>query len=275
MSINLTYIASSGNVYDLMADRAIRTKTANYHKWTWGVAGVAQQYGKNVTGFTKDPAVYESRLMFRGLYAENKVLIENLHEDFELDILSLKPGRIVWGEYYIDCFITSSSTYPDDYNRTVNDIEIYCPYPFWLKDVKRSFYVQSGSSGGSGLDYPYDFPHDYAHDASGSESWSPGTALPSEYTMQIYGAVQNPSVSVGGLTIGAYVTLSAGEYLTIDSKNHTVIKTGTDGAQTNMFDYRIKETSIFQKIPGGNLEVIWSGLFGFDLTLHTERSEPR
>lgn len=275
MSINLTYIASSGHEYNLMADRAIRTKSANYHKWSWGVAGVAQQFGRNVTGFTKDPAVYESRLMFRGLYSENKQMIEDLHEDFELDILSLKPGRIVWGSYYIDCFVTASSTYPDDYNRTVNDIEIFCPYPFWLKDISRSFYVKGGAVGDEGLDYPFDYPFDYAHDSSGSESWATGTALPSEYTMQIYGAVTNPIVSIGGIPIGVYATIASGEYLTIDSKSHTVVKTGTDGTETNLFDYRLKETSIFQKLPGGTLEVVWNGLFGFDLTLHTERSEPR
>lgn len=274
MSINITYIASSGNQYDLMADKAIRTKTANYHKWEWRSAGVQQQYGLHLTGFTRDPAVYESKLMFRGTYLENKDLIERLHEDFELDLLTVRPATLIWGEYYINCFIYASSTYPDEFNRTVNDIEVFCPYPFWMKDVKRSFYVQSGG-GDTGLDYPYDYPFDYAHDSSGSESWATGTALPSEYTMTIYGAVVDPMVTVGGVTIGVYDTILAGEYVTIDSRSHTVVKTGTDGTQTNLFDYRVKTSSIFERLKGGNLDVVWSGLFGFDLTLHTERSEPR
>lgn len=274
MKINITYIASSGNTYDLMADRAIRTKDANYHKWTWGAVGPALQFGQNVTGFIRDPALYETRLMFLGTFAANKSQIEALHEDFELDLISKRPGRIIWGEYYIDCYITTSSTYPDDSNRTVNDIEIFVPYPFWIKDITRSFYVQSGASE-SGLDYPYDYPFDYAHDSSGSESWATGTALPSEYTMQIYGPVTDPMVSIGGVTIGVYATLSSGEYITIDSRTHTVTKTGQDGEKTDLFDYRVKTSSIFDRIPGGTLEIIWSGLFGFDLTLHTERSEPR
>ena len=133
MSINITYVASSGNTYDLMADRAIRTKNANYHKWTWAAAGNAVQFGRHVTGFTRDPAVYETRLMFRGTYAQNKADIEALHEDFERDMINNTPGKIIWGSYYIECFVTASSTYPDDYNRTVNDIEIFCPYPFWMR----------------------------------------------------------------------------------------------------------------------------------------------
>lgn len=274
MSINITYIASSGNTYDLMADRAIRTKNANYHKWEWAAAGTAQQFGRHVTGFTRSPATYQTKLMFRGTYSENKELIQNLHEDFELDMITMRPARIIWGEYYIECYITASSTYPDDANRTVNDIEIFCPYPFWIKDISRSFSA-GGSASATGLDYPYDYPFDYAHDASGSEPWATGTLLPSEYTMVIYGAVVNPMVMVNDLQIGVYATISEGEYVTIDSRNHTVFKTGTDGTQTNLFDYRVKTNSIFQRISGGSLLIEWSGLFGFDLTLHTERSEPR
>ena len=274
MSINITYISSSGHEYDLMADRAILTKNANYHKWTWVASGTAQQFGKNVTGFIRDSAVYETRLMFRGTYAENKTLIQNLHEDFELDMITLRPAKIIWGEYYIECFVTASSTYPDDANRTVNDIEIYCPYPFWIKDVTRSF-SSGGTASETGLDYPYDYPFEYAHDASGSVPWATGTLLPSEYTMIIYGAVSNPIVSINGLQIGVYATISAGEYVTIDSRNHTVIKTGVDGMETNLFDDRVKTNSIFARLGGSNLLVEWNGLFAFDVTLHTERSEPR
>ena len=274
MSINITYVASSGNTYDLMADRAIRTKNANYHKWTWAAAGNAVQYGRHVTGFTRDPAVYETRLMFRGTYAQNKADIEALHEDFERDMINNTPGKIIWGDYYIECFVTASSTYPDDYNRTVNDITIFCPYPFWMKDVKRHFDVQSGG-GGAGLDYPFDYDFDYAEDASGEEVWATGTNLPSEFTMVIYGAASDPAVTINGATIGVYATLLSTDYLTIDSRSHTVTKTANDGTITNLFDYRFKTTSIFDRIPGGPLTISWSGLFGFDLVLHTERSEPR
>lgn len=274
MSINITYTASSGNVYDLMADKAIRTKTANYHKWSWGVVKTSQQFGDNVTGFTRAGSVYTTKLMFRGTYAANKTQIENLHEDFELDIYNRTPGTIQWGDYYVRCFITASSTYPDDNNRTVNDIEIYCPYPFWQKDVSRSFQIGSGG-GGTGLDYPFDYDYDYAQDASGDEVWAPGTNLPSEYTMIIYGAATDPVVTINGSQFGAYATLLAGDYLTIDSRNHTVTKTANDGTVTNLFDYRLKNESIFSRIPGGSLAITWSGLFAFDLILHTERSEPR
>lgn len=274
MSASITYIASSGNTYDLMADRAIRTKNANYHKWNWTAAGTAQQFGRHVTGFTRNPATYQTRLMFRGTYAQNKTLIENLHEDFELDMISNRPARIIWNDYYIECFVTSSSTYPDGDNRTVNDIEIFCPYPFWIRDITRSFSSGSGSLS-QGLDYPFDYDYDYTHDASGTVPWATGTLLPSEYTLVIFGAVVNPMIMVNDLQIGVYATITAGEYVTIDSRNHTVIKTGTDGTLTNLFDYRVKENSIFQRLSGGNLLVEWSGLFGFDLTLHTERSEPR
>ena len=47
------------------------------------------------------------------------------------------------------------------------------------------------------------------------------------------------------------------------------------GKEINLFDYRDKTQSVFERIPGGNLRLNWTGTFGFDLTLFEERSEPR
>ena len=60
-----------------------------------------------------------------------------------------------------------------------------------------------------------------------------------------------------------------GETLVIDSKKHTVMM-----GDTNIFDARGKEYSVFEKIPAGALDVAWDG-FDFSITLLEERSEPK
>ena len=69
-------------------------------------------------------------------------------------------------------------------------------------------------------------------------------------------------------------TLEATEYLVIDSTNHTVTKYLANSTNVSIFDKRDKTKSVFEKIPAGTLNLTWTGLFGFDLVLFDERSEP-
>lgn len=273
--INLQYIASSGNTYNLKGD-GIRTKKANYHAWKWGVNGTNLQFGNRISDFTRKPAEYETRLILDGTYNERKQILEALHDDFELDVRNKTPGKVIWGDYYIECYITSSSTYPDGNNVwTDNDVIFYCPYPFWVKEETKEFAVQEVPGGQTYLDYPYDYEYDYFYGNPGTAVWQTGFPLQSKFRLTIYGAVNNPRIQINGYPYQVNDMLSEGEYLVIDSRNNSVIKHTESGQEINVFDYRDKVRSIFEPIPGGNLTLNWTGAFGFDLTLYEERSEPR
>ena len=275
MSVPLKYVASSGNVYDLKSD-GIRTKTANYHKWNWGVNGTALQFGTRVANFKRNPATYTTRLIFNGSVNERKTMIENLHEDFELDVRNMQTGRIIWGDYYIDCYITSSSTAPDRNEVwTDNDITIYCPYPFWIKEETRTFMPQEAPGEQQYLDYDFDYEYDYFYGNPGIAIWQLDFPFPSEFRMTVFGPAVNPRVLINGYPYQFNDTLEAGEYVVIDSRSNKITKHLVNGYTVNIFDLRNKEQSIFEPIPGGNLTFNWSGQFGFDLTLYEERSEPR
>ena len=275
MSIQLQYIASSGNVYNMKAD-GIRTKKANYHKWKWGVNGTALQYGLRVSDFTMKPAEYETTLIFEGSYNDRKELIEALHEDFELDVRTMRPGRIIWGDYYIDCFVISSSTEPNAQLDlwTDNTVKLYCPHPFWIKENKQSFFAKEAPAGQTFLDYPYDYQYDYYFGNPGAAVWQTGVPFESEFLLTIYGPVSNPRIQINGYPYQIFTELSDSEYAVIDSRNHTIVK-HTNAGNINEFDNRDKVNSVFKAIPGGTLQFIWTGAFGFDLTLFEERSEPR
>lgn len=275
MRVNLKYKASSGNIYDLQASKLL-TRAANYHLWAFEAVGTELQFGLRVSNFIKEPAAYETQLVFRGPEIQRKAMIEALHEDFERDIRNKTPGRIIWGDYYIDCYITESSTGPDDtYLWTDNDIVIYCPYPFWIKEETKSFTAKEAPEGQTFLDYDYDFDYDFFLSNPGVEIWHKDFPFQSEFKMIVYGPVVDPRIIIDGHPYQFNDTLVATEYAVIDSRNSSITKYTSSNQPVNIFDLRDKINSIFQPIPGGDLTVTWSGLFGFDVTLYEERSEPR
>ena len=46
---------------------------------------------------------------------------------------NLTTGKVYWNSYYAECYITSIDPQPDEFRQKVN-IEVYCPYPFWIKE---------------------------------------------------------------------------------------------------------------------------------------------
>ena len=68
--------------------------------------------------------------------------------------------------------------------------------------------------------------------------------------------------------------LEAGEYLVIDSLTKKIFKVKRNGEKINEFHLRDSMFDVFQKIPPEDCTITWSGLFGFDLTIFSERSEP-
>ena len=273
--MKLQYTASSGNNYDLNVDR-LRTREANYHEWEWIFNGTELQYGMRVSDIAKKPAEYVTTLTFSGSHDQRNTLIENLHEDFELDIRHQTPGRITWGKYYIDCYIKSSSTAPDENLLwTDNKLTILCPYPFWIKETTRQFYPKSVPAGQVFLDYEYDYDYDFYYGNPGTAIWHRDFPFASKFALTIYGPVADPRVLINGYPYQINDTLGQVEYAVIDSRFNTIVKHDANGQPVNIFDLRDKQKSVFEPIPAGPLRVLWSGAFGFDITLFEERSEPR
>lgn len=274
--VNLRYVASSGRSYNLRSD-TLRTRSgANFHKWNWNTSVVDLKYGSRVVAFTRPAAVYEATLTLFGTSKSKRTQLEALHDDFELDVRNMTPGRLIWNDYYIECYATESSTQPDDSNMIVdNKVRFYCPHPFWIKEETRSFPPQVSGTEETFLDYPYDYPYDYYSGGSGEAVWPTDFPFESDFRMVIYGPAANPKVMINGHGYQVIDVLEASEHVVIDSKLGTVEKTTALGQKVNVFDLRNKEESVFEMIPPGTLSISWPGTFGFDLTLYEERSEPR
>ena len=274
MRVPITYIASSGHKYNLISN-GIRHAKANYHVWAYKVQGTKLQYGTRVADFAKDPAIYETELILEGGERQRQAIVDALHDDFEADLRNRKAGRIIWGDYYIDCFVIESNTAPTDIpTRTLNKIKIYAPYPYWVQDYKIEL-LPSEETESEFLDFPFNFPFDFTAPTIGETTIKSDFPFDSEFEMVIFGPAVNPRVTINYYSYVLYTTIPDGAYVVIDSRKKTVMQFNTDGTQSNIFNLRNKTDSIFQKIPGGNLRISWDATFGVNITIHRERSEPR
>lgn len=274
--VKLQYVASSGRAYNLRSDTLRTRSNANFHKFSWDVEAVDLQLGSRVSGFKRPAALYDATLSLFGSAKERKALLEALHDDFELDVRNVTPGRLTWNDYYIECFAKSSITKPDDSNIFVdNTVSFYCPYPFWIKEETKNFLVQESGITEEFLDYPHDYDYDYYSGESGSATWKTDFPFKSDFLMVIYGPAANPRIVINDHVYQILDVLGESEYVMIDSKKGTIVKTTAGGQKVNAFDLRNKEESVFEKIPEKTLLISWPGTFGFDLTLYEERSEPR
>lgn len=124
-------------IFDLMVDD-FRIKEANFHTFTWEKTATEKRYGESVKAFTKQPATYETTLMLQGSEQYRKDILNKLHNAIEADVINGSPGRIYWESYFIECYIVSSETSPAEGQSpfvTENKLSIYCPYPFWTREV--------------------------------------------------------------------------------------------------------------------------------------------
>lgn len=264
----INYIASSGNNYALTVDR-IRTKSANLHAWTFEPEATKLRYGERISDFHKDAAAYQFKLIITGGPTQRKAILDALHDDFENDVRNLTPGRVTFGDWYCDCYITASSTAPGSVSHwTENEITVYVPSGFWIRQESHTFSPQTPSPTGF-LKYDYDYNYDYTPPALSLATWNAGTKFESKFIMKIYGPCTNPLVTINGHPYLVRVSVSSGETLVINSANNTVML-----GNVNAFDDRDKENSVFAPIPPGALSVEY-GKFSFDLTLLEERSEPK
>ena len=272
--VDVVYEASSGATYNLQTNgKWIRE--ANFHTWAWLPNGTDLLIGKRVSSFGKDPATYKTTLIFHGTAISRAAQIAKLHEEFENDIRSMKTGRLYWGDWYVDCYIIASSTDPAACDWTANTVDVYCPNPFWIKQESRSFMKQEEPPAQQDfLDYDFDYYYDYFLGAIGTEKWVRSFTFAAEFRMIIYGPVSNPRITINGYPYQVDDTLESTEYMVIDSRQNTITKYLAGGTSISIFDKRNKVQSVFEQIPGGTLAVNWTGLFGFDLIIFDERSEP-
>lgn len=206
-------------------------------------------------------------------------IMNRIEEVTEYDIINEKSGKLWVGEYYLPCVVSATdlSDYEEYYYAVNSKVQITALYPFWLKEQYFSFAkAETDNEEDEFLDYPYGYNYDYRGRIAGIGYVNNKHYAGSEFIMRIFGPVVNPTIAINETTYVFYVTLDDGEFLTVDTRDGTVIRSRIDGKTVNEFDKRKKDVPIYTaKLKRGSNLIVWNGAFGIDFTLFEKRSEPR
>lgn len=271
------YQNSIWEIYSLQ-EFGVKIKNAKLHSYSWNVTERKHRFGAAVRDFKKDAIEYKIELRISGTDNRKKEIENILFEAFERDINTKRPGKLLYDDYYIECYITASETSPDEYFGLKKTITAYCPYPFWIKETTYQYFPEPPEAVKyteleEGIMFP-EFPFDFCTE-TGEEVLINPSFNDSNFIMTIYGFAENPQLNIAGHPYKVEATINEGEQLVINSLTHTVQKIGRLGEITNLYNARGKIYSVFKKIPPGTNTLQWSGGFGIDIILFDERSEPK
>lgn len=225
---------------------------------------------------TKENISYKLTLTLRGNLKSRKEKLDKLLEIFDIDVINNIKGRLYVGEYYLKCFVVSSSTSINTTfnNRTDVELEFYGNQK-WIKEKIFNFVKELDiKSIKDSKIYPYVYSYKYGYDI-GKKELINESIFDSNFKIIIYGGVSNPSIMIGENLYKVDCELSSSQYLVIDSNEREIYIVDNFGFKINVFNSRNKDYNIFQKIKSGINQVSWSGGFGFDLIVFDERSEPK
>lgn len=197
-----------------------------------------------------------------------------LFEIMEKDVLAGKYGTLQIGDYKLQCYVAESEK--DDFlyskkHMTVK-LSIVTDKPYWLKET--TFRFRNNTNSSEFLDYPHDYPHDFMNSLA-LKNFINTNFTASNFKIIIYGAAENPQLTINSHVYGVETVLVANETLTIDSFAKTIEQVSVAGTRYNKFNNRNKDSYIFEKIAAGNCAVLPSEKFDFDIIIYEERGEPK
>lgn len=268
----LKYKNHLNEVFEFGKD-GIFVDTNELHDYEWTVTKKGNRISSldRAVSKRKLPVVIICDTEAKGIAARNKLM-----EVVEKDVLAMKHGRIIIGDYYFRCFVTKSQK--KNYLTTKRWMEITLTlttdFPYWVKEETFSFRKLAEGSGGTNLDFAHDLPYDFFSGTGNGEFYNTGF-VDTNFRMIIYGICTDPAIYVSGHLYQVECELAESEYLTIDSVSKKIFKTLNDGTTENLFNNRNRDSYVFQKIAPGSNFVTWEGEYGVDITLLEERSEPR
>ena len=245
--------------------------------WSFVVTNRPSGYGGTASSFARNPIERELMIGIRGFTASEFADRANaLTAITEADIMSGEPGRLYIDDQYIVCYLAVGSTVEQYSHRAhfaTKRLRVLVVEPYWCTEVSTVFNVVEHETDTTGkkydLRYAYRYGSGYSVNNLYNNHYAPAPAI-----ISIYGAVENPSVTIAGNVYNVDVQLAATARLVIDQVKHKIYTVSSGGAQTNVFNSRNKSYDVFTPIPAGVSQVLYSGEFKFEVTLVLQRSEP-
>ncbi len=199
---------------------------------------------------------------------------DKMVEIADKDISEGRKGKLIVDNSYIRCNIIgiTQTDYLINKRYMKGTVSIVTDDPYWRAQTTLHF-LKNNLSEGSGIDFPHAYPFDYTCSINYMTEFN-NPYNNADFLLTIWGMCSKPAIIINDHTYKMNLSLNSDEFLTIDSINKKIIKTDSVGVESNEFDKRHKEESIFEKIKSGVNSIYWDGSFGFDLTLISKTSTP-
>ena len=283
MRYNVIYTSSNGESYGLLDFEELKLEKADFHSYKWGRNVSARQFGERINYFTKAAQTYKCTLLLNGSPSARRAKLDAFHKATEYDITHKTPGRITWGDDYIECYLVEADTKPrnDGSAYTESTFVAYCPYPFWIEEV--SVLIQPTTQVARPTDKKYKssygYPYSYAY-APNAVYVNVDHYTTSPFKLVVWGPCTDVNINISGNIYKVDHAVLAGQYMVIDSRANTPADrkcyiVSASGIITNTFDYRDPEYELLKPIPMGDVIVTFERTHAAELTLYMERSEPR
>lgn len=271
MYFNIYYESHTGQVLNLV-ESPYHLQTADLFDYTW------EPYTESgyITAFEKTVTMKKATLTITADSPEEYYeAINQFYEIAELDVLNMTPGKLYIGNQYLLCYIMTSEKveWESGIEQLDAEISFVTDYPYWVTEQSKEFKMSEATSSNN-KKYHNRYAHRYANGLTNTDIANEHFS-DVNFLMRIHGPCVNPTIIIGGYPYSVSIVLEDREYLEINSRDGTVIKTMLAGQKVNAFHNRSKKDDVFRKIRPGLQSVNWSGKFDFDLTLYKERGEPR
>ena len=291
--VDLKFVSSSGKEFDLKSFDSVKLQKGNFHKVTWTPEVTAKQWGTTINRFKKSAQEFECTFKFIGDPDKRKQQIDDFSYECEYDLSNMTPGRLYWNgtyEQYIEGYFNTSDTHPVDSGMTYTEMvsTFYAPFPFWIFEsflqIDPNNYEdlpQRPDVKGYPLDRDISYPYTYSYPMTGNagsiEIVSPFGV---DYHVEIYGPISDFfETIINDHVYKVNYPLRTGQKLIIDSRDTVPISKkcyvlNENGTETNVFDYRDPQSSLFERITGREAIIYFDKPYKLDLTLFGERSAP-
>lgn len=278
--MNLKYVSSRGNEYDLIAGYIHTTRDSDFHEYAWSADTTSLQYGTRVNRFKKAALELEIELIFKGKRSQIDSEIDSLRNEFEYDIKNKQAGKLYWNDWYLNIYVIDSSTNEYGGNYLRNKLKVYAPYPFWIRE--RTYTIENTAEetvSEEETDKIYDYTYKYTYGKRRINSIQIESSGSVNFRLVVFGAFTVLNLTIGSHVYSVDYAANAGEYMVIDSRDYLdyekkcyVQKSG--GGTENAFDYRNPNYELFSKLEEGRHVVAYHGSGRIELTVFEERSEP-
>ena len=272
---NLKYVSASGVTVDFNGRPYTWETPTEFldYDWSFKATSKSNGYGSSITSVSRDTVTKSLQIaVYSGDGSAIDAYIAYLTEIFEPDVLARTPGKFYVNNCYVYSYIMGSKKvlYKTDKLAKIQ-IKLVIESPFWITEELHRFEpIAIGTS--TGFILPSALP-------LGLTAQPIRSLINDHYEsclakLTVYGPVTNPSFTVGSHVYTVTAALLIGDRIEIDQVNRTVTKISRSGERLNFFGYRGKTYSVFERIPAGEMSIVSSSDFIFDILLYKERSEP-